>query len=227
MCRSISHGRRTRRRIQRQRRQRNQQASRASRTRAARPAAGPAVRRPERLGSRQPAAKATASGQPIGGNDSNTGSGTTLSQGADFGGQSSSGQTAGRPRAAKRCTTDRQSGSRARPARAKSSSGEGFIGSQGSGSDEYLREGGGSDFARQGRGALDEDENESDSGPERRLGKLRNRRRLLLGELRAQQMALRPRAGARRLSYAANFARIAVSRSIHGAKLGRARIRST
>ena len=32
-------------------------------------------------------------GQPIGGNDSNTGTGTPLSQGADFGGQSSSGQT--------------------------------------------------------------------------------------------------------------------------------------
>src|SRR6476619_2927278 len=30
--------------------------------------------------------------QPIGGNDSNTGSGTTLSQGAEFGGQSSTGQ---------------------------------------------------------------------------------------------------------------------------------------
>ena len=33
------------------------------------------------------------SGQPIGGNDSNTGSGTTLSQGAEFDGQSSNGQT--------------------------------------------------------------------------------------------------------------------------------------
>ena len=33
------------------------------------------------------------SGQPIGGNDSRTGSGTTMSQGADFGGQSATGQT--------------------------------------------------------------------------------------------------------------------------------------
>ena len=31
-------------------------------------------------------------GQPIGGNDSESGSGSTMSQGADFGGQSSSGQ---------------------------------------------------------------------------------------------------------------------------------------
>jgi hypothetical protein len=49
------------------------------------------------------------------------------------------------------------------------SGGESFIGSQGTGSDEYLREGGtpddtgGSDFAKQSRGALDEEEeNEED-----------------------------------------------------------------
>ena len=42
------------------------------------------------------------SGQPIGGNDSNTGTGTTSSQGADFGGQSSSGQAQQRTRTATR-----------------------------------------------------------------------------------------------------------------------------
>jgi hypothetical protein len=50
------------------------------------------------------------------------------------------------------------------------SGGEGFIGSQGTASDEYLREGGtpddtgGSDFAKQGRGALDEENEEDESG---------------------------------------------------------------
>jgi len=57
------------------------------------------------------------------------------------------------------------------------SSGDGFIGSQGTGSDDLIEDGspggsgssgadatGGSDFANQGRGALEEDENEDDSG---------------------------------------------------------------
>jgi hypothetical protein len=50
------------------------------------------------------------------------------------------------------------------------SSDENFIGSQGTGSGDYLQEGGssgnatgGSDFAEQGQGALDEDDSNSDS----------------------------------------------------------------
>ena len=106
------------------------------------------------------------SGQPIGGNDSNTGSGTTLTQGADFQGQSSSGQA--QPTAGDTLTTD-QGGAGA------NNSGQGFIGSQGSGSDDYVQDRtgsessssaeatGASDFANEGRGALD-DENDDESG---------------------------------------------------------------
>ena len=80
------------------------------------------------------------------------------------------------------------------------------------------------DFAKQGRGALDEDETNPTADSSDGSGSS-GRRRLLLGELPPSE-APRPRRGAA-LPYAANFARIAVSRSIHGAKLGRARIRST
>lgn len=98
------------------------------------------------------------SGQPIGGNDSQTGSGTTMSQGADFSGQSSGGQSS---------TGQAQSGGSSDPS---------FVGSKGSGaqgvdSGEYLQDRGsssdsgsssssttgGSDFADQGQGALDRD----------------------------------------------------------------------
>ena len=95
-------------------------------------------------------------GQPIGGNDSNTGSGTTLTQGADFGGQSSSGQTQSSGGSGDTLTADQDSGfgqgttsnaggsSVGRDQTSGGSSGigggEGFIGSQGSGSDDYLQE---------------------------------------------------------------------------------------
>lgn len=108
------------------------------------------------------------SGQPIGGNDSATGTGTTLTQGADFGERTTSnagGSSVG---------TDQTSGG---------SSGVGggkdFIGSQASGSDDYLPEDasssepsgqpssaeatGGNDFAREGRGALDGEDDGSSS----------------------------------------------------------------
>jgi hypothetical protein len=98
------------------------------------------------------------SGQPIGGNDSNTGSGTTLTQGADFGGSTlGTSQTAGGSSGV--------------------SGGEGFIGSQGAGSDNQVERPedspdsaasagatDGSDFAKQGRGALEEEDEES--GPD-------------------------------------------------------------
>jgi len=151
------------------------------------------------------------SGQPIGGNDSNTGSGTTLSQGADFGGNGSEpprsmgtrgnefGQfgdaTAPTGQQGQAGTGQADLGSQAdttlagrtdqqrlgidQPGSvggATGRQGEGFIGSQGSGSDDYLQDRagetsasssdatGGADFASQGRGALDEDANEDDSG---------------------------------------------------------------
>lgn len=133
------------------------------------------------------------SGQAIGGNDSETGSGTTLSQGADFnqdsdqgGGQYAASQSQQSTGGSDATTLDQvgqvtrsgagygdQGGSSDNTA----STGEGFIGSQGSGSDDYLQERGeqasdqsssasatdGSDFASQGQGSLDEDD-ESGSG---------------------------------------------------------------
>src|SRR5919107_2496119 len=113
------------------------------------------------------------SGQPIGGNDSRTGSGTPLSQGSEFGGQSSSGQTQPSGGSGDTLTSDQgpSVGTQSTHGSAGGSpSDEGFIGSQGSGSDEYLQNRGsepsgsssaeateGTDFAKQGRGALDED----------------------------------------------------------------------
>ena len=110
------------------------------------------------------------SGQPIGGNDTNTGTGTTLTQGADFAGQSATGQTQPNDGRGDTLATD-ESGSSTQSGQ-RGPQGEGFIGSQGSGSDEYLQDQnpsgadatGGSDFANQGRGALDkEDESDDDS----------------------------------------------------------------
>ena len=120
--------------------------------------------------------------QPIGGNDSNIGSGTTLSQsgGSDIG---SSGQGSGLEAgqsgqsqygsSSDTLTRDQDSNSD-QPSRSGS---EGFIGSQGSGSDDYIQQDGGSDasassanatggsdFAREGRGSLDRDDDDSDSG---------------------------------------------------------------
>ena len=108
------------------------------------------------------------SGQPIGGNGSSTGSGTTLSQGADFGGQCATGQAQQSDGSGDTLTTDQSSESPSQSSQG-GSQGEGFIGSQGSGSDDYLQNknpsgenaAGGSDFANQGRGALDEEEDES------------------------------------------------------------------
>jgi hypothetical protein len=87
------------------------------------------------------------SGQPIGGNDSNTGSGTTLSQGASFGTQSSSSEsfigskdTASDPHV-------KESGSSPEPIRSSSSA--------------AATEG--SNFAAQGRGATDEEDPKEES----------------------------------------------------------------
>jgi hypothetical protein len=152
-----------------------------------------------------------STGQPIGGNDSQTGSGTTMSQGATFGGESATGQAQSGsgsepPRSMGARGTEfgqfgDQDGSRQQgqsgmgqsdlgnqadttlagrsdqqdlgqdqPSRvggATGERGEGFIGSQGSGSDDYLQEDqsassgvatGGTDFANQGRGAPEEDD---------------------------------------------------------------------
>jgi hypothetical protein len=159
-----------------------------------------------------------STGQPIGGNDSATGSGTTLSQ-AEFGGQSATGEAQGSGAEPPRSMGTRgsefgQFGDATGPAGqqgqsgtgqadlgsqadttlagrsdqqdlnvdqpgsvggASGSAGEGFIGTQGSGSDEYLqrRENpasadttGGSDFAPQGRGATEGEGEEEDDGGE-------------------------------------------------------------
>ncbi|MFL6829554.1 MAG: hypothetical protein ACJ8D5_02905 [Sphingomicrobium sp.] len=172
----------------------------------------------------------SSGGQPIGGNDNQTGSGTTLSQGADVGGQSSSGQSssgqAGTGSEPPRSMgtrgsefgqfgdatgpagqqgqsgtgqadlgsqadttlagrTDQQDLGTDQPGRvggagSSGPTGKGFIGAQGTGSDDDLQDQqgssrgaaspsgadatGGSDFARQGRGALDEESEEDESG---------------------------------------------------------------
>ena len=72
------------------------------------------------------------SGQPIGGNDSNTGTGTTLTQGADFGDSSKGG--------------------------------DGFILQQGGGAERTgaaTGDVGGTDFANEGRGALEDEDDET------------------------------------------------------------------
>lgn len=134
------------------------------------------------FGSQQEQDNGGTSGQPIGGNDSSTGSGTTLTQGADFGGQSASGQAQpGGSGNSETLTADQGSNAGSGTTTGGSSggsSGEGFIGAHGSGSDDDLQDGGsprsggnassanatgGSDFADQGQGALD-DEDDSDSG---------------------------------------------------------------
>jgi hypothetical protein len=89
------------------------------------------------------------SGQPIGGNDSNTGSGTTLTQGADFDESSDNPgrgtrSNIGAPSLATSQTSAGSSGV---------SGGKGFIGSEAGDS--------GSDFAREGRGALEDKEEET------------------------------------------------------------------
>ena len=93
-------------------------------------------------------------GQPIGGNDSATGTGTTLTQGADFGQGTTS--NAGGSRVGADQTSGGSSGV---------SGGEGFMGSRADSSSDYLQNNdpasnadapGGTDFARQGRGATDD-----------------------------------------------------------------------
>jgi hypothetical protein len=90
-------------------------------------------------------------GQPIGGNDSNTGSGTTLTQGAEFGGQSSSDRT--------QSSSGETGGGLGTGGSAGGTTGEGFILHQGSGTDASSAEATeGEDFAAEGRGALEGEE---------------------------------------------------------------------
>jgi hypothetical protein len=134
------------------------------------------------------------SGQPIGGNDSNTGSGTTLTSaytppsagyeqrlasdgtGAVAADQGRDSATHTNSNLGQGATSNADVGSSQTSGGSSGvSGGEGFIGSQGSGSDDYLQDRSGSDrsssaaatdgsdFAKQGRGALDEDEDD-DSG---------------------------------------------------------------
>jgi hypothetical protein len=76
----------------------------------------------------QPRASA-ASGQPLGGNDSNTGTGTTLSQGFE----PSAETTLAQPSGAQQSATQTQSA-------AGDPEGSGFIAAQGTGSDDYLQQ---------------------------------------------------------------------------------------
>src|SRR5206468_7698887 len=101
---------------------------------------------------RQDSSASGASGQPIGGHDSNSGSGTTMNQGSDLGQGSSSDQSSANV-GADTLTTDHGSsakgqdgglGGRSQGQSGGGSEGEGFIGSQGAGSDDYLQERGGS-----------------------------------------------------------------------------------
>jgi hypothetical protein len=90
-------------------------------------------------------------GQPIGGNDSNTGSGTTLTQGAEFGRQSSSDRT--------QSSSGETGGGLGTGGSAGGTTGEGFILQQGSGTDASSAEATeGEDFAPEGRGALEGEE---------------------------------------------------------------------
>ncbi|HZU50498.1 MAG TPA: hypothetical protein VE968_01340 [Sphingomicrobium sp.] len=149
-------------------------------------------------GEKSPNAKVGA-GQPIGGNDSNTGSGTTLTQGADFAGQSSTGQAQASDGTGDTLTSDEQrsggtfgqgttsnaggssvGGDRGSGSSSGTAGGAGFIGSDANTSDDYLQENvrssgqsrsnsstpedtGGNDFARDGRGALDDDDTSTSS----------------------------------------------------------------
>ena len=141
-------------------------------------------------------------GQPIGGNDSNTGSGTTLTQGADFGpepeiqgsgpprsmgthgsefgqmsdydrsgqqGQSGTGQAdlGTQSGAALSGHTDQQDLGTDQPGRvggATGRQGEGFIAQRGTAGSSSEQATDGSDFAREGRGALEKaDDSEGDT----------------------------------------------------------------
>lgn len=91
------------------------------------------------------------SGQPIGGNESNTGTGTTLSQGfTSAGGTGSAGAAGGGARG--------ESAGDGGGMRGESPGDGGFVGSQGEESGEYLqdRDPKQAGFAEQGRGAPDE-----------------------------------------------------------------------
>ena len=102
------------------------------------------------------------SGQPIGGNDSATGTGTTLTQGADFGQGTTS--NAGGTSVGSDQTSGGSSGV---------SGGQGFVGSQSDDSSAYLQDNekaseasatGGTDFASQGRGAAEDSDQDGSGG---------------------------------------------------------------
>lgn len=123
-------------------------------------------------------------GQPIGGNDSATGTGTTLTQGADFSAQGQPGSaasdtlTAGNDSDFGQGTTSNAGGSTIGSDQTSGGSsgvsgGEGFVGSGGDNSSDYLQQrsgssgaanAGGPDFAEQGRGALDDEDESRSSG---------------------------------------------------------------
>ena len=94
----------------------------------------------------------------------------TGEQGAEFAQSDRGGQSA----ATLSGRSDQQDLGQGRPGGTGGAEGEGFIGQQGGGSDDYLREGGGSsdatggaDFAREGQGAKEGDEADIESAQPR------------------------------------------------------------
>lgn len=108
--------------------------------------------------------------QPIGGNDSNSGSGTTMSSGSSTGesdtGQASYGNS-GQGDAMTQNQNRPDQGQEADLGQGAQSGegGSGFVGSSTDNSSEYLQSGSDSqDFAEQGQGALDEDDDDDAIG---------------------------------------------------------------
>ncbi|QIK79394.1 hypothetical protein G7077_11265 [Sphingomonas piscis] len=85
-------------------------------------------------GSEQPASSFGDSGQPLGGNDSGTGTGTTLSQGYD------SGSTDTLTQSGSSSDSLNENAGGGSGFSDTDSEGSGFIGAQGTGSDDYLQE---------------------------------------------------------------------------------------
>lgn len=98
--------------------------------------------------------------QPIGGNDSNTGSGTTMSSGSSTGdissGQASYGNS-GETDTMSQSRNRSDEGQQADMGQAGGKGGSGFVGSSANDSGEYLQSSAGDrDFAEQGRGAIED-----------------------------------------------------------------------
>jgi hypothetical protein len=141
----------------------------------------------------------------LGSQETMSGQGSTgQDSGGSFDSQSSSGETQ-----SDTLTTDQSDGQGQSSTGQSGSRDEGFIGSKRPGSED-------AGFAKQGRGALDEKDEESETA-----------RAAATSNVPPFEVRRRAPSGARRSFYAGSLARSAASRSIQGAKLGRDRIEST